>query len=96
MLERKCKMSDWHIEGRDIFIQDWKTNQEMTIEKAQKVLNRNRRFEAVVDAIELDSVRLELFAEHILEDPPLYELEVSAMLKRLAVAIADLEAHDEI
>ena len=80
-------MSDWHIEGRDIFIQDWKANQEMTVEKAQKVLNRNLKLEAVVEAIELDSVTLEIFSEHILEDPPLYELEVSALLKRLAIAL---------
>ena len=84
-----CKDLFWFMHGLNPSGLEWDTNE--VLEALEDVI----KLEAVVKAIELDSVRLELFSEHILEDPPLYELEVSAMLKRLAVAISDLEAHDE-
>jgi hypothetical protein len=33
------KKRDWHIDGRDVFIQDWNSREEMTIEEAERRLN---------------------------------------------------------
>ncbi len=31
---------DWHIDGRDVFIQDWETRDEMSVAEAERRLNK--------------------------------------------------------
>ena len=37
---------DWHIDGRDVFIQDWETREEMSVQEAEDKLNRFAQLEA--------------------------------------------------
>jgi len=46
-LSKPCPPPDWHIDGRDIFIQEWHTLKELTVEEAESILNKFAALEAL-------------------------------------------------
>ena len=54
---------NWRIDGRDIFIQNWKTDEEMTIKDAERCLNsHDELLEALKDAFKaIESLDINIF-----------------------------------
>ena len=42
---------EWHIDGRDVFIQEWGTLREMTVEEAESRLNEHETLKGEVEAL---------------------------------------------
>ena len=49
---------DWHIDGRDVFIQDWETREEMSVQEAEDKLNRFAQLEAENERLQKDKQEL--------------------------------------
>ena len=43
-------MSEWHIDGRDIFIQEWETLAELTVKQAEAMLNEHAMLKQAIQA----------------------------------------------
>jgi len=43
----KEELPDWHIDGRDIFIQEWHTLKELSVEEAESILNKYATLKAL-------------------------------------------------